>query len=170
MYLNATKRKRFWKRASKFVIRINLLKISLRAAMRSNSNLFLAQKTNLHLKKFFETNFRVLWRLPRKIFAFLFFAICGFFFLHCPLFREGCGGRISRLSRLTSRSSISSIPSKILKIIGLFSSRSKASNTRPASHLWPTEGFKVARYRFQHWLVNWSLRVDAILRVTEASP
>ena len=27
-----------------------------------------------------------------------------FFFLHCPLFREGCGGSSSRLSRHTSRS------------------------------------------------------------------
>ena len=32
-----------------------------------------------------------------------------FFFLHCPLFREGCGGSSSRLSRHTSRSSITSI-------------------------------------------------------------
>ena len=31
------------------------------------------------------------------------------FFLHCPLFREGCGGSSSRLSRHTSRSSITSI-------------------------------------------------------------
>ena len=32
-----------------------------------------------------------------------------FFFPHCPLFREGCGGSSSRLSRHTSRSSITSI-------------------------------------------------------------
>ena len=32
-----------------------------------------------------------------------------FFFLHCPLFLEGCGGSSSRLSRHTSRSSITSI-------------------------------------------------------------
>ena len=32
-----------------------------------------------------------------------------FFFLHCPLFREGCGGSSSRLSRHTSRSSITCI-------------------------------------------------------------
>ena len=32
-----------------------------------------------------------------------------FFFLHCPLFREGCGGSCSRLSCHTSRSSIISI-------------------------------------------------------------
>ena len=32
-----------------------------------------------------------------------------FFFLHCPLFREGCGGSSSRLSCHTSRSSITSI-------------------------------------------------------------
>ena len=39
-----------------------------------------------------------------KLFFFFFF-----FFLHCPLFREDCGGSSSRLSRHTSRSSITSI-------------------------------------------------------------
>ena len=42
-------------------------------------------------------------KLERRIKNFFFF------FLHCPLFREGCGGSSSRLSRHTSRSSITSI-------------------------------------------------------------
>ena len=57
-----------------------------------------------------------------------------FFFLHCPLFREVCGGSSSGLSRHTSPvfhhlqhfawAKCQAIPSKILNVIGSSSSRS----------------------------------------------
>ena len=39
---------------------------------------------------------------------------------------------------------------------------SGASNTRPAGHKWPAKGFKVARQRFLHWLVDWCFRAVVV--------
>ena len=63
----------------------------------------LGSKTKIHDLEIFYYTFQ---NLPNKFNSSL---SSFFFFLHCPLFREGCGGSSSRLSHHTLRSSITSI-------------------------------------------------------------